>query len=311
VVNHLTPFNDSSKAFCDLYLDRSFHWNAKEYAQLGIIPYRKPWVGFIHHTVEEIYSPFNVVEMFKNPLFTESLVHCKGLCVLSEDLRVKVQGYTSVPVYALTHPTETPAITFTLAKFQSNKTPLLIQVGAWLRNLSAINQLTLPLPPTPGSKRKVLPIRKAVLIGKKMEGYYAELPPPGILNKPVMCRDALDRRVVLNPEVLRLTFHENADYDTLLSENIVFLNLIDASAVNTVLECIVRHTPIIVNRLPAVEEMLGENYPLFYTDLQQVSALLTVDCLTAGHHYLKKLNQEKFKIETFIAALKRIMVRID
>ena len=37
----------------------------------------------------------------------------------------------------------------------------------------------------------------------------------------------------------------NDHYDSLLAENIVFINLIDASAVNTVLECIVRNTPFI------------------------------------------------------------------
>ena len=51
-------------------------------------------------------------------------------------------------------------------------------------------------------------------------------------------------------------------YDELLSENVVFLNLIDASAVNTVIECIVRNTPLIINRLPAIVEILGEDYPL-------------------------------------------------
>ena len=51
-------------------------------------------------------------------------------------------------------------------------------------------------------------------------------------------------------------------YDELLSDIVVFLNLIDASAVNTVIECIVRNTPLIINRLPAIVEILGEDYPL-------------------------------------------------
>ena len=49
----------------------------------------------------------------------------------------------------------------------------------------------------------------------------------------------------------------NEDYDNLLTKNIVFIKLVDASAVNTIIECIVRNTPIIVNRLPATEELLG------------------------------------------------------
>ena len=56
----------------------------------------------------------------------------------------------------------------------------------------------------------------------------------------------------------------NQEYDNLLTENIVFINLIDASAVNTLIECMVRNTPIIINRHPVVVELLGENYPLYY-----------------------------------------------
>jgi hypothetical protein len=54
------------------------------------------------------------------------------------------------------------------------------------------------------------------------------------------------------------------EYDTLLSKTVVFLNLVDAVAVNTVIECIIRRTPVILNRLPATEEYLGKGYPLFY-----------------------------------------------
>ena len=45
------------------------------------------------------------------------------------------------------------------------------------------------------------------------------------------------------------------DYDALLTRNIVFLKLVDCSAVNTVIECIERNTVIIVNRHPALEEV--------------------------------------------------------
>ena len=57
---------------------------------------------------------------------------------------------------------------------------------------------------------------------------------------------------------------DNQKYDELLCENIVFINLVDASTVNTIIECIIRNTPIIVNRHPAAVELLGQNYPLFF-----------------------------------------------
>ena len=93
----------------------------------------------------------------------------------------------------------------------------------------------------------------------------------------------------------------DAEYDRLLSENVVFINLVDASAVNTVIECIVRRTPLIVNRLPAVEEYLGRDYPLFYNTLAQAQDLLNnLDALKAGHTYLLEYDTTKLHINRFL-----------
>jgi polysaccharide pyruvyl transferase WcaK-like protein len=96
----------------------------------------------------------------------------------------------------------------------------------------------------------------------------------------------------------------NYEYDRWLSENIVFLNLIDCSAVNTVIECIVRNTPIVINRIPQTVQLLGETYPLFYTSADQVNSLLTLDQITAATNYLKNLDKEPYRIETFIRTIK-------
>jgi hypothetical protein len=93
----------------------------------------------------------------------------------------------------------------------------------------------------------------------------------------------------------------NAEYDTLLSENIVFLNLIDASAANTVIECLVRRTPLVVNRIPAVEEYMGREYPLFYDTLEEANAILNnLDLLELGYKYLINYDISKLHINTFI-----------
>ena len=103
-----------------------------------------------------------------------------------------------------------------------------------------------------------------------------------------------------------ITFLENDSYDKLLSENIVFINLVDASAINTVIECIIRTTPIIVNNHPAVVELLGTSYPLYYNNdeddnIVQIYNLLKTDsAIRKAHKYLKRLNKKKYKIETFI-----------
>jgi hypothetical protein len=94
----------------------------------------------------------------------------------------------------------------------------------------------------------------------------------------------------------------NEDYDILLSENIVFLDLYDSSANNAVIECIARATPLLVNPLPAVMEYLGEGYPLYYDSLEECARKAeNLDLVGEAHEYLKdceirkKISQEHFR----------------
>lgn len=92
----------------------------------------------------------------------------------------------------------------------------------------------------------------------------------------------------------------NDNFDKLLSENIVFLHLVTCSAVNTIIECIVRGTPIVVNRIPAAVEALGPDYPLYYDKLEDIPDLLTISNIKNAHKYLKKVSHEQFRIEHFM-----------
>ena len=111
VLHNLKYKQSINGIICDFYVDRTFHWNNNILKQLKIIPYTSPWIGFIHHTMDENYTDYNTSNLFKNKLFTESLKHCKGLIVLSNYLREQIINYIaklniSVKVYSLVHPTE-------------------------------------------------------------------------------------------------------------------------------------------------------------------------------------------------------------
>lgn len=339
VVDNLEQFNGSYGILCDLYLDRTFHWNCDEYHSLNLIPYTRNWIGFIHHTCNVEYSSYNTVTMFKNKLFIQSLKYCKGLIVLSDNLKIKVENLLSenrlnVKVYLLRHPTEFVNTNkmFTTKKFILNTNKKIIQIGAWMRIIHAINKLDLGDNP--------LYLNKYALRGKKMENYYYddELDSQNsnnielnelneinnltitetnlnnlnnLNNHKTVSRDKINRKIKLNKDVNMLTYLNNDEYDDLLSQNIVFLNLVDASAVNTVIECMVRNTPIIVNKLPALVEILGEKYPLFYDNVYDVKNLLNMNSIDDAYNYLHKLNKAELKIETFINKFKNIIDEIN
>jgi len=74
--------------------------------------------------------------------------------------------------------------------------------------------------------------------------------------------------------------------------------------VNTVLECFVRNTPIIVNRHPAVVEILGENYPLYYRDYYEVPGLLeNTGIIESAHLHMKMMDKTPYTIDSFIQKL--------
>ena len=106
------------------------------------------------------------------------------------------------------------------------------------------------------------------------------------------------------PDVEHMDFVSNEDYDRLLECNIVFVRLHDASANNTVIECMTRNTPLIINKLPAVVEYLGEEYPLYYDEITEAESKIDDDNLILeGHEYLKQMDKSKLKFDNFINAI--------
>ena len=103
----------------------------------------------------------------------------------------------------------------------------------------------------------------------------------------------------------------NEEYDELLSRNVVFINLHDGSAVNTIIECIVRATPIVVNKTEFTTELLGEGYPLYYNNYandfcktnDEIKRLLNRCSIYRAHLYLKMLPKKKYTIEYFLKTI--------
>jgi hypothetical protein len=101
---------------------------------------------------------------------------------------------------------------------------------------------------------------------------------------------------------------DNKTYDDLLTNNLVFLNLVDGSAVNTLIECAVRNTPVFVNRHPAAVEILGRKYPLYYDNLNDINRILSDPAnLIKANEYMKTIDKTPYKINEFVKSLNKII----
>lgn len=192
-------------------------------------------------------------------------LNCLGLFVLSNYTKEYVKEFQPhLDIETVYYPTTPCNLKFNFDKFLKNKDKKILHIGHWLRNFDAFYKIQT------NKIRKVL----------------------------INCTN-LD----FKPDFQVINYLDEPIYDQYLSENIVFLNLIDSSANSTILECIERNTPIIVNRLPAIEEYLGKNYPLFYNGLTEVGNL--IEKIQLGHEYLCKLDKSKFNMANFLETIQK------
>ncbi len=197
-----------------------------------------------------------------------------------------------------------------MEKFCNNPDKKAIHIGGWLRNMYSIYDLTI----SPKAN-----ISKAMLIGKDVSNY---IKPEGIFEKVkshllknvdivedknnIIIRNKYIEHMIYTLEskhktVSIIKFVDNNSFDVLLSQNIVFVNFIDVSASNTIIECIVRNTPVIVNRHPALEEYLGKCYPGFYDDLTQAVELIqNFNNIKNIYTYLTQMDKSKLSLNYFI-----------
>jgi hypothetical protein len=248
--------------------------------ETGVLPIREPWVGILHNP-PHMPAGFHPLEtpqvILGKAVWRDSMDACVGLFTLSQYCADWLRAATGKPVSPLVHPTEIPDTLFDFEAFLANTDKKIVQVGWWLRRLSAIYDL-------PIAADNALGYGKLRLVPQFIPQADQYLKNMIASETPGRAAGALAAR----GNTRECQHLPDAQYDELLARNIVFIQLHDASANNTVIECLARGTPLLVNPLPAVREYLGEDYPLYYDTLQQAAdRALDVGRLRAAHQHLR------------------------
>ena len=235
-----------------------------------------PWIGFFHDTpyvhinnLERHQKKYFLDGVFEMESWKKSINFCKGIFTFSKYTANFIEDkFPYLPILNLKHSTIFPDIKFDFDKFSSNKK--LVFVGDWLRNISSIYNIDYN--------------NKYLL--NSMQRNYSDYEYEIFKNhKPVKILNKLN----------------DNDYDNLLSESVVLSHLYESSVNNTVIECIVRNTPILVNRLPAVTEYLGEDYPLYFDSLKEAEDKINdINIIEKSHNYLCNIEKDDLKIDYFI-----------
>jgi len=259
VIHNMSEFNNPKGVYFDGFIENAFSWRKNQYIKDKIIPYKTPWIGFLHNppNMPLWFSDNNSYPqtLLNDEYFKESLNSCKGLYVLSNYYKKFLKYYLpQVPINVLYHPTELPELKFSFDKFYKNKNKSIVNIGWWLRRLNSIFLLNSGI----YKKIRLMPNNKCKDTILRLTNIERDLYNIILTKKQI--------------ESVKIVDHlKNDEYDQLLSQNIVFLDLYDTSANNAVIECIARGTPLLINRHPATIEYLGDEYPFYFDTLEEAS----------------------------------------
>jgi hypothetical protein len=277
--------NANSIKFVDCVESR-FAWDPNQ------TPITENWVGIIHYSPNlPSFIKYDLDYILNNKAVLQSLPYCKGLIVLSESnlkhIKSKPHYSQGINIISLKHPVEEIAGKFVLETFLQKKEYSIIQLGMQDRKITTIYTL----------KTK---FKKIWLPGRDNAFDHAN-------------NEAKHLNIQIKPtDVDIVYFKEHNEFDTIIQNNIVIIPLWSASANNSIMEIIEMNIPAFVTRLPATEEYLGKDYPMFYTENKEIEVIINnrkklEDKIKETHHYLTCLDKREFKLDYFNSELLRFI----
>lgn len=273
----------------EYYFRNNYHLpkNTKWY---GIIHYCANLPSYFQNNKETAYE----VIMYLSKYFKE----CLGIITLSiflkNDLKkfLKSIGIHNIPIYSIKHPIDEIPIKFNLDKFINNTNYNVILLGQQYIKVTSIYTIKTQYPKIwlSGIKNKDK-LNKIII----KEGEYLNLD-ISKFNKDVKC----------------IFTNTDQEFDDLIMNNIIIISLFDASANNSLLECMEMNIPAFITRLPACEEYLGKDYPMFFNKLEEIESIinnkdLLHDVYTETYNYLCNLNKDSIRYTHFNSELLKIV----
>jgi len=284
VMKSLEPlFDDSSSVIFDDFLEMTFS-NRRKLLQDHV--YELPWMGVVHHPPDPpCWYHTERLQVLEHARGWKTSIKNFRLCIaLEENLASWVRKNWNVPCVVARHPTEVPEMQWTPERFNLNASKMLLQVGWYLRNTYAIHQVN---------------------VDSRFTKAWLRQASAEILENHRLCGVHAFPHRKHTGQVREISPVNNSEYDQLLSENIVFIELFSAAANNTIIECIARNTPIVINRLAGPEYYLGPEYPLFSEDIEDLNSFVTEDRVIAAHEYLKAMDKTWLSADSFREELRR------
>jgi hypothetical protein len=267
-------------------VEKYFLWEKREE------PIKNDWVGIIHivPNTPNYMRNIQIENLLNNEFFQKSLEKCRGIIVLSNYLfNYLAYKLPNIKLKHIKHPTSiNNTKKFNLEKIISNiqtKKIKVIQLGSQLRFLSSIYKIK------SNYKKLWLPGRKDTELL-----YYWLSRECSVYDVSITDKERKD---------VTLYYTQNFDeYDSIILNNIIVIHLINASANNAILELMSFNIPFFVNKLDAVIEYIGNDYPLYFNSIHEIENIinnknLLIKKMKEASLYLENINKNDISCSYF------------
>jgi hypothetical protein len=281
-------------------IEQWFRWDKR-----GVV--RRPWIGVAHMLTAELLPQHSLAFMdgilaldtyLESKDFVASLPSCVGLVLLTADMvdhaKAKLEKLraSDVNVCLAYHPIGVEA--------DARKFDPLVDLDAATSSDSAVILL--------GKQYRRIATLHRLQTGRRKIWLPGNVDNRPDLDKTTNVELSLEG-VMLDFSVIIKRAEETIEYDRLVKHNLVILDMWAASANNAVLECIALQAPFFIRRLPGPEEYLGKNYPLFFSNFDELQEFISSDTkrlrdlLLSAHNHLKAIDRNRFSTDTFAKQL--------
>jgi hypothetical protein len=297
----IRKYHSDNGIILDDFIERTFSWYYEESRKKEIIPYKTPWIGFIHNPISmptwcgENNNPINI---FEKEEFKQSLKHCKALFCLSKRYKETYKKHlpiNDVPIFDLKLPTVVPNIKWDKSLFLKENN--LVFNGFWLRKVIPFYLLK-----AKGYKKSWLKAKPRFADGlffKERDMYISE----GKIEEV----KSLKLEDVNDPGFL-----SDIAYDQMLASSVCYVDFYDTVANTAIVDCIARNTPILCPSNPASVDYLGEGYPLFFESYEEVEEILQdKNRIIEASEYIESLDKNWLKKEYFADTLISIISSLE
>ena len=251
----------------------------------------KDFYVVIHETInilKNVGYQYNIDSILTNEYFLNSINYCKGIITFSNYAKEKIRSYNyNIPILKIKHPVLLDNIIyFDINKINFNNNTKIVLLGSQLRSIYNLYTFNTK------KEKYMLPGTKKYL-DRKIQHIQQELQ---------------KYNITYNSNIIKFKYFDSFnDFDKFITNNIIIIDLVDANANNSVVECIIRNIPFFVNKIKPIIEYLGKDYPMYFKNKEDLEIIndnkKLKELFIKTNNYLKNLNKSELDIKYFCKKL--------